>query len=130
MIRRPPRSTLFPYTTLFRSLAIFSPGGAVPRAGGKLANRGLALVLDRIAQGGREGFYAGDTASSLAAFSRAGGGFFDEADLGEQRASWGEPLSGSYRGLEIFETPPPTQGFTVIEMLNLIEPSEIGRMDP
>jgi len=29
MIRRPPRSTLFPYTTLFRSLAeIFFPGGA------------------------------------------------------------------------------------------------------
>src|SRR3989449_10632944 len=26
MIRRPPRSTLFPYTTLFRSLAILSRG--------------------------------------------------------------------------------------------------------
>src|SRR3712207_8272744 len=25
MIRRPPRSTLFPYTTLFRSLALFVP---------------------------------------------------------------------------------------------------------
>src|SRR5256885_3194902 len=32
MIRRPPRSTLFPYTTLFRSL-----GGDVPRGG----DRGL-----------------------------------------------------------------------------------------
>src|SRR3989449_5640435 len=29
MIRRPPRSTLFPYTTLFRSLAGFSQGGAI-----------------------------------------------------------------------------------------------------
>src|SRR5256885_13965581 len=29
MIRRPPRSTLFPYTTLFRSL--FAPGGAGPQ---------------------------------------------------------------------------------------------------
>src|SRR2546421_13027657 len=28
MIRRPPRSTLFPYTTLFRSLAGFTPGQA------------------------------------------------------------------------------------------------------
>src|SRR5260370_15140615 len=25
MIRRPPRSTLFPYTTLFRSMALFVP---------------------------------------------------------------------------------------------------------
>src|SRR3712207_7739090 len=29
MIRRPPRSTLFPYTTLFRSAAPFEPGSAV-----------------------------------------------------------------------------------------------------
>src|SRR3712207_8437960 len=36
MIRRPPRSTLFPYTTLFRSLAI--PFGA-----------GVALTLDESA---------------------------------------------------------------------------------
>src|SRR3712207_7820492 len=32
MIRRPPRSTLFPYTTLFRSLLL---GGACPRATGQ-----------------------------------------------------------------------------------------------
>jgi gamma-glutamyltranspeptidase len=112
------------------ALAIFAPRGAAPRAGDRLANPGLALVLERIAQGGREGFYGGETGRSLAAFSRAGGGFFDEADLAAQRAAWGEPLCSSYRGLQIFETPPPTQGFTVLEMLNLMERSEIGRMDP
>ena len=112
------------------ALAIFAPGGAAPRTGEKLVNRGLALVLERIAQGGREGFYGGETARSLAAFSRAGGGFFDEADLASQGASWGEPLSGAYRGVQIFETPPPTQGFTVLEMLNLLERSEIARMEP
>ena len=112
------------------ALAVFTPGGAAPRTGDKLVNRGLAAVLERIAAAGHEGFYAGETTRSLAAFSRAGGGFFDETDFGGQRASWGEPLSGTYRGAEIFETPPPTQGFTVLEMLNLIEPYEIGRMDP
>src|SRR5262249_59338411 len=81
-------------------------------------------------EGGRGGFYEGETAGALAAFSRAGGGFFDEADLRAQRASWGEPLSGTYRGVQILETPPPTQGFTVIEMLNLVETVDIGRMDP
>src|SRR5436305_11094085 len=30
MIRRPPRSTLFPYTTLFRSSLRWSPGGPRP----------------------------------------------------------------------------------------------------
>src|SRR5258706_10760166 len=35
MIRRPPRSTLFPYTTLFRSLepAVFSADRRIPREG-------------------------------------------------------------------------------------------------
>src|SRR3712207_8332039 len=40
MIRRPPRSTLFPYTTLFRSAAT-SPGGSVraPASAGSPACR-------------------------------------------------------------------------------------------
>src|SRR2546422_5516557 len=44
MIRRPPRSTLFPYTTLFRSGPIVDPGGAeqdvAQRAGGADPARG------------------------------------------------------------------------------------------
>src|SRR3712207_8244488 len=39
MIRRPPRSTLFPYTTLFRSLVkdnFFKPDRVVIRKGGKV----------------------------------------------------------------------------------------------
>ena len=34
MIRRPPRSTLFPYTTLFRSLSVSELATALPKAGG------------------------------------------------------------------------------------------------
>src|SRR5256885_10651486 len=33
MIRRPPRSTLFPYTTLFRSINVLLEGGALALAG-------------------------------------------------------------------------------------------------
>src|SRR5258708_13519661 len=33
MIRRPPRSTLFPYTTLFRSLSVFAGVGILISAG-------------------------------------------------------------------------------------------------
>src|SRR5256885_7229645 len=38
MIRRPPRSTLFPYTTLFRS----HPGGAIAVCGGRYRRRQAA----------------------------------------------------------------------------------------
>src|SRR2546422_7066722 len=42
MIRRPPRSTLFPYTTLFRSRL---GGGADPHARERLVQRGRDLYV-------------------------------------------------------------------------------------
>src|SRR5256885_6258246 len=42
MIRRPPRSTLFPYTTLFRSSLTL---GASPRAGVSLLKAARAVAL-------------------------------------------------------------------------------------
>src|SRR2546422_2163376 len=45
MIRRPPRSTLFPYTTLFRSPPVVGAAGAVRRRG--LASGGARLAGPR-----------------------------------------------------------------------------------
>src|SRR3712207_7482625 len=70
MIRRPPRSTLFPYTTLFRSAAaedelgagdpvvVDRPGAAAPvgarrRAVGVLDEHGVAVVEAEVAGGAR-----------------------------------------------------------------------------
>src|SRR3712207_8343970 len=44
MIRRPPRSTLFPYTTLFRSLVLLT--GGEPVLGLHALERGLQLRVD------------------------------------------------------------------------------------
>ncbi len=109
--------------------AIFLPGGEAPRPGQRLVNPDLALTLERIGAHGRRGFYEGETAREMARFSREHGGFFTEDDLGEQRARWGEPVSTTYRGVTICETPPPTQGLSVLEMLNLIEPHDLSRLD-
>src|SRR5260370_38469347 len=53
MIRRPPRSTLFPYTTLFRSRALPRlPAPALPAAGGALRGERGARVGDGDGPGG------------------------------------------------------------------------------
>lgn len=110
------------------SAAILLPQGQVPRVGARLANPDLARTLTALAEGGHAGFYEGDVARELARFSQANGGFFDAADLAAQRARWGEPLRGTYRDVTICETPPPTQGFAVLEMLNLLEPYDLRNM--
>src|SRR5687767_15682310 len=56
MIRRPPRSTLFPYTTLFRSGAVASTNDEVARLRRGDAPERLAVVADRQSAGrGRGG---------------------------------------------------------------------------
>jgi gamma-glutamyltranspeptidase/glutathione hydrolase len=109
------------------SAAIFLPQGSAPQPGSTLRNANLARTLAALAEGGHAGFYDGDVAREFARFSGERGGFFNAADLAAQAAHWGEPLRGSYRGVTICETPAPTQGFTVLQMLNLLEPFELHR---
>src|SRR5438445_5853727 len=48
MIRRPPRSTLFPYTTLFRSRTVNGSGGHGPRVVSRVIPHGCrGTSLDR-----------------------------------------------------------------------------------
>jgi gamma-glutamyltranspeptidase/glutathione hydrolase len=102
--------------------AIFLGGGAT------LVNPGLARSLERIAHEGRAGFYGGEIARELTRYAEANGGLFRTHDFATQEARWGEPLVGTYRGVTLYQTPPPTQGFTVLQMLNLVEPLELHRL--
>jgi gamma-glutamyltranspeptidase/glutathione hydrolase len=44
-------------------------------------------------------------------------------DLATHEGAWGEPISSTYRGYTIYETPPPTQGLAALLTLNLLGPS-------
>ena len=109
--------------------ALFLPGGELPRAGATLVNAGLARTLEAIAADGPAGFYQGEVGAELAHFAAEHGGLFTRADLTAQTARWDEPLVGRYRDITLYETPAPTQGFTVLQMLNLLEPFELHRRE-
>ncbi|HTI55343.1 MAG TPA: gamma-glutamyltransferase [Verrucomicrobiae bacterium] len=107
---------------------IFLAEGRRPPAGRRLVNPDLARTLERLGAAGRAGFYEGETARALARWSRARGGFFTERDLAAQRARWTEPISATYRGVTIHETPPPSQGLSVLQGLRLVEPYDLGAL--
>ncbi|HEV8307267.1 MAG TPA: gamma-glutamyltransferase, partial [Methylomirabilota bacterium] len=108
--------------------AIFLPAGMPPQPGQRLRVPDLARTLETIGAAGRAGFYEGAVAQEIARASRAGGGFLDAADLAATRAEWGTPLRGTYRGVTLYETPPPTQGFAALLMLGIVADDDLARL--
>ncbi len=95
--------------------------GAAPAAYSVFRNPDLAHAFRVLQTQGRDAFYQGEIASAILAKSRALGGTFTAADLANTRADWVAPISTNYHGYDVFEFPPNTQGFAVLEILNILE---------
>jgi gamma-glutamyltranspeptidase/glutathione hydrolase len=110
------------------------PDGSTWRAGDRLTQPELAATLQRIAELGPEGFYAGETAERIADEMRRGGGLITKDDLAAYRAKFRDPVRGTYRGFEIISMPPSSSGGTaLVEMLNILENFDLrslGRWSP
>ena len=108
--------------------AVFLPNGRAPRHGEIFRNPDLAQTLAEIGEGGRDAFYKGRIGAAIVAAVRQRGGFLTEADLAGHVANWVEPIRTSYRGYDVCEMPPNTQGFVALEMLNILEGYDIAAM--
>jgi gamma-glutamyltranspeptidase/glutathione hydrolase len=95
--------------------------GAAPRAGAWFRAPGLARTLREIAEGGSAAFYQGAPARAIVAASREEGGYFELEDLRDHASTWVEPISTSYRGVEVAELPPNGQGIAALVALNVLE---------
>src|SRR5262245_53474024 len=101
--------------------------GRAPRAGEIFVNGALAASLQRIARhGANASFYQGPTAEAMLETSRQHGGTMSAEDLSSFKAEWVEPLATTYRGWEVYELPPSTQGIAALMMLNLMEQFPLG----
>ena len=101
--------------------ATFLPGGRAPAPGTVVANPRLAATLGTIANGGRDAFYNGPIAAAIAADMKKRNGLLDVRDFADHHADWVSPIATNYRGYDVYELPPNTQGFVVLEMLNILE---------
>ena len=99
----------------------FTINGRAPARGEIWKNPNLADTLQKIASGGRDAFYKGDIARTIDAYFKANGGFLSYADLAAHQGEWVEPVSTNYRGYDVWELPPNSQGIAALQILNLLE---------
>lgn len=103
------------------SSATFLQDGKVPALYSIIRNPDLADALRLIQKEGRDAFYKGDIADAIVAKMQADGGVMTHEDLAEFESEWIEPITTNYHGYDVFQLPPPGQGFAALEMLNILE---------
>src|SRR5207244_5494162 len=80
----------------------------------------LARTLRELGAEGPDLFYTGRVGRAIAD-RMAADGFLTPADLAEHTGEWDEPIATTYRGVRVFQTPPPTQGLATLIALNILE---------
>lgn len=126
--------------------AIYAPDGEIVTPGDTVYNPDLGATYRALVeawdsardQGERaaleaaiDHYYRGPVAERIVAFSRENDGLFETADFAEFY-DYGavEPVSIDYRGLEVFQNPPSSQGMTQLMALRIIEGFDFSEMEP
>jgi gamma-glutamyltranspeptidase/glutathione hydrolase len=107
---------------------IWFKDGKPLQMGDVLVNPQLARTLRAIAAQGPEVFYKGEIARTTAAFLKANGGIITESDLAGYQPYEDTPVHTNYRGTEVYECPPNSQGFVMLEALNILEGYDLRAM--
>jgi gamma-glutamyltranspeptidase/glutathione hydrolase len=121
----------FPPTNEVRTL--FSrPDGETIQEGDLFRNPEYARTLERIALDGPRALYEGAIANEIVATTRQAPfpGTMTLKDLSSYRPIWAEPLCRPYRGYSVCVPPPPSSGVCLLEMLAILDQTDIAGRHP
>ncbi|MFA1822976.1 gamma-glutamyltransferase [Virgibacillus oceani] len=104
----------------------FLKNNGTPEAGEIFTQPDLAWSLKQIASGGRDVFYKGEIADKIVASLEKHGGFITKEDLENHSSKWDEPISTNYKGFDVYQVRPNTQGIAMLMMLNLLEKQDLS----
>jgi gamma-glutamyltranspeptidase / glutathione hydrolase len=99
----------------------YLPGGRAPAEGDIVKLPALAATLKTLAKDGSRAFYEGSIAQDLVETLQARGSLHTLEDFAAHRGEVVTPISTRYRGMDLVEIPPNTQGLTALVMLNILE---------
>ncbi|MDQ3864742.1 MAG: gamma-glutamyltransferase [Actinomycetota bacterium] len=108
----------------------FLPEDRAPAPGEIFTQVDLAATISAVAEGGADAFYKGEIAASIARSTQEAGGYLSEEDLAAHESTFVEPIFTDYRGVRVYEIPPPGQGVAALQMLNILEGFELASMEP
>lgn len=99
-------------------------GGA--GSGTRLVQPDLARTIDALCAEGPHAYYDGEIAEAIAGTIQRHGGLMTADDLAAHHGDWAEPLTTTYRDVDVYELPPNTQGVAALEALNILSGCDIG----
>lgn len=105
---------------------VYLPGGKIPQTGTKLVQRQLGESLRKLAVGGIKDFYKGELARTITESLQTQGGLLTMEDFAAHSGEWTTPVTGSYRGYEICQAPPNSQGVAGLLALHILEHKDIS----
>ena len=118
-----------PFLSKYAGFAeVFAPKGKAPVKGEIFKNPALANTFKKIVEGGRDAFYKGEIARTIANYMKQQGGFISYEDMASHTSEWVNPVSTNYRGYDVWEIPPNGQGIAALQILNLLEEYDISEM--
>ncbi len=110
------------------SARVLLPGGKPVGAGDVFVQADLGRSLRAIAQGGAEVFYKGDIARRIADFYAEQGGLIGMDDLAGIRAEFHDPVRTDYRGYDVVQSAPNSQGIAMLMALEILEGFDLKAM--
>jgi gamma-glutamyltranspeptidase/glutathione hydrolase len=102
--------------------------GHAPSEGEVFRNPDLAHTLSLIASGGRDAYYKGEIAHKIDAYFKRIGGDLRYEDFAAHHGEWVDPLGVNYRGYDVYELPPNSQGAAVLQMLQILKGFDLKKM--
>src|SRR5262249_15982377 len=90
-------------------------------AGDLFVQPDLGRTLETIARAGADSFYRGSLARLTAAFYEKEGALLRYEDLANLHAAEAEPIPTNYKGYEVYESAPNSQGIVLLIALNILE---------
>ena len=95
--------------------------GSVPEVGTVKRYERLADTLEQLGHAGLDDFYRGDVGREIATDLERAGSPVTRGDLAGFRTVWRKPLNVKLSAMELWSSPPPTQGLATLMILALFD---------